>query len=153
MKFNKLIEKNYPYSNELGKIIEDIPVLKDEQGDIYLEAETIEKCSRKIAYNFYTTKMESENYILSSIEVCGIIHLTGLNKSQFSEILGLTKSAISHIINGKNPSKSICVFMLNVLANELMFKNYWKNKFDTNAKVTVDDVYLKKMLHQDKKAA
>ena len=153
MKLNKTIEKNYRYADELGEIIEDLPVLKDDEGEIYLEAETIEKCSRKIAYNFYKNKMESEDYILSSKEVCGIIYLTGLNKSQFSEILGLTKSAISHIINGKNPSKSVCVFMLNILSNELMFKNYWKNKFDKKAQVTIDDLYLKKLLQQDKQAA
>ena len=153
MQFSKVIEKKYHYVDDLGELTEDTQVLKDGNGDIYLEAETIEKCSRKVAYNFYRKKIEDENCIINSKEIIGIIHLTGLNKSQFAEILGLTKSAISHIINGKNPSKSICVFMLNVLANELMFKNYWKNRFDKSVKITVDEIYFKSMINPAQKAA
>ena len=146
MEFKQSVEKKYHYEDRLGSITVDIPVNRDVNGEIYLSLTTVQTCARKVAYNFYIQKIKEEGVELTSEEVIGIMNLIRLTKSQFAKCLGLSKSAISHIISGNRATKNISRTMLLTLAQELMLPNYWLSMFNTDVKKTIDQEYISKLV-------
>ncbi len=153
MKFKKHVQKKYHFLTKLGEIYQDTVVLQDESGHTYLEEPTVDKLSRMIAYKFWVSKNKMEDVFISADEIAGIIYLTQLNKAQFAQILGLTKSSITQMIKGKKASKQLYVHMLDVIAFELMFPNYWKNKLEQQETNVIDELYMKKILKNEQMAA
>jgi DNA-binding XRE family transcriptional regulator len=149
MKFKKITKKNCEHQNRLGKIILDTRFLIDEDGNEYLEKEEINLISREIAYRFYKEKYNKILFgeeILSPENVYEIIYFFDINSSQFSKIIGVNRSTITNILHGKRPSKQICLLIMSLIKEELMFPGYCKSVLNGNLKHSFDQKFLNRFI-------
>jgi len=160
----------YVYTNKLGEYsFQDFPVLLDEDDfkkleagadiedlDYGLSGDAIYNCEKEIAKRYFL-----ENYRLglrgkfapNAEQIQAIQHFMGINRSEFSAVLGVDKGSFTNILKREKISRPVALLILERLGMELVQPGSIKALIHGEAPKTKPDIKMSKELNTARFAA